>query len=73
VGVRWSSTTTIRAINQSSAVNLGVNGNIGVNYFTIIRRTITFTTALPSSWAFVSGDRVANIAPPSIRMRAAAL
>lgn len=73
LGRRCSSTGTIRAINTSSAVNLGVNGAAGSNYFTVLRRTITYATALPANWNFVTGDRVANVGPPSIRMRAAAL
>ena len=73
VGVRHSSTATLRTINLGSAVNLGPNGGAATNYFSAIRRTITFANALPSTWNFVAGDRVANVTPPSIRMRAAAL
>jgi hypothetical protein len=70
LGVRYSSTGTIRAVNAGSAVNLGVNGAAGSNYFTVVRRTLAFATPLPANWNFVTGDRVANVAPPSIRMRA---
>lgn len=73
LGVRSSGTPTLRSINLSSAVNLGVNGNNGTQYFTMLRRTLAFATPLPASWGFVSGDRVANVTPYSIRMRAAAL
>lgn len=70
IGVRHSSTATIRTINVSSAVNLGVNGSNGSNYFTILRRTITYANAAPNPWTFVSTDLVANVTPPSIRFRA---
>jgi hypothetical protein len=73
LGVRHSSTATLRSINTSSAVNLGVNGGAGTQYFTILRRTLAFATPLPANWNFVAGDRVANVTPYSIRMRAAAL
>lgn len=71
VGVRSSSTTTIRAVPIASAVNLGLNGAAGGNYFTGLRRTLAFATPLPESWGFLPGDRVANVLPPSIRFRAA--
>lgn len=73
LGILRSSTSTIRAINTSSAVNLGVNGSAGTQYFTILRRTHTFANPLPDPWNFQASDRVANIAPPSFRFRAAAL
>ena len=71
VGVRFSSTTTIRAVPTASAVNLGVNGSAGNFYFTALRRTLAFATPLPANWGFLPGDRVANVLPPSIRFRAA--
>jgi hypothetical protein len=73
LGVRSSSTATIRAIGVGSAVNLGLNGSNGTNYFTVIRRTLAFATPAPALWNFVPADRAANVPPPSIRMRAAAL
>jgi hypothetical protein len=73
LGVRHSSTATLRSINVGSAVNLGVASNNAANYFTILRRTLAFATALPANWNFVTADRVANVTPYSIRMRAAAL
>jgi len=71
VGVRHSSTSTLRSINVSSAVNLGLSTAQAANYATVLRRTLTFATAATSPWAFVNSDRVANITPPSIRFRAA--
>jgi hypothetical protein len=38
-----------------------------------LRRTLAFATPLPQNWGFLLADRVANITPPSIRMRAASL
>lgn len=73
LGVRHSSTATLRSINAGSAVNLGVNGSAGTNYFRALRRTLTFATPLPATWGFLNADRVANVTPYSIRMRAAAL
>lgn len=71
VGVRHSSTATLRTINVSSAVNLGLTSSTAANYATILRRTLTFATAATSPWNFTNTDRVANVTPPSIRFRAA--
>jgi hypothetical protein len=73
MGVRWSANTTVRAIPLTSAANLGSNGAAATQYFTTIRRTITFADPLPATWNFVAGDRAANVAPPAITFRAAAL
>jgi hypothetical protein len=70
VGVRHSSTATLRTINVSSAVNLGLTSATASNYATVLRRTLTYATAATSPWNFVNSDRVANITPPSIRFRA---
>lgn len=70
LGIHQSSTATLRTINVSSAVNLGVNGSAGSNYFTILRRTITYASGAPTAWNFVTADRVAGVTPPSIRFRA---
>lgn len=71
VGVRHSSTATLRTINVSSAVNLGLTSSTAANYATILRRTVTFANAAPNPWNFTNTDRVANVTPPSIRFRAA--
>lgn len=71
VGVRHSSTATLRTINVSSAVNLGLTSSSASNYATVLRRTLTYATAATSPWTFVNADRTANITPPSIRFRAA--
>lgn len=71
LGIRESSTATLRTISVASAVNLGVAGATGTSYYTVLRRTITFANPAPTNWAFVKTDLVANTTPPSIRMRAA--
>jgi hypothetical protein len=70
MGIRKSSTAAFRAVPTSSALNLGLLSNNATTYATILRRTLTFATPAPANWAFVNGDRVANITPPSIRFRA---
>jgi hypothetical protein len=70
VGVRHSSTCTLRTVAVASAVNLGLTSNAASNYATILRRTLTYATPATSPWNFVNADRVANITPPSIRFRA---
>ncbi|MCP9887814.1 hypothetical protein KBY96_07700 [Cyanobium sp. ATX 6A2] len=73
LGVRHSSTATLRALNLSSAVNLGCNGSNAANYFTVLRRTVAFADPAPNPWDFSANQRIANWAPNSVRMRAAAL
>jgi len=70
VGIRHSSTATLRAIATSGALSLGPAASTGATYYTVLRRTLAFATAAPDPWAFVSSDLVANINPTSIRMRA---
>lgn len=71
VGVRHSANATLRSINVSSAVNLGLTSSTASNYATILRRTVTFANAAPDPWTFTNTDRAANTSPPSIRFRAA--
>lgn len=73
LGLHTAAAPTARSVNVSSAVNLGVNGSGGTNYFTVLRRTITYASGAPATWGFVTADRVANVTPVSVRMRAAAL
>lgn len=71
VGVRHSSTSTLRTVAVASAKNLGLGGSNTANYFTILRRTLAFATAAPNPWGFVTADLVNNVTPPSVRFRAA--
>lgn len=73
LGVRNSSNPVIRHINTSSAYNFGCVSATSTEYFTVVRRTIAYATALPATWGFVTSDLVGGAAPPSIRIRAAAL
>lgn len=71
LGVRTSSTQTLRSIAATSITNLGLNGSNGTNYFTALRRTLTYATAAPSTWSFTSADLAAAVIPYSVRFRAA--
>ena len=71
VGIRHSSTATLRAINVSSAVNIGLTTSAATTYATALRRTLAFATGAPVDWNFVNADRSAGVAPTSIRFRAA--
>lgn len=73
VGWRFGAATTyavLRGLNISSAPNLGLAGASNNTYCSVLRRTIPFATRMPATWGFVESDIVANIVPPSIRMRA---
>ena len=72
LGVRHSSTPTLRTVAVANAFNLGLGsaGN-GTTQLTVLRRTLTYATAAPDPWGFVTTDPVANVTPPSIRFRAA--
>lgn len=73
VGVRHSSTATLRHIPSGVAVNLGLWSSTANTYNTVLRRTVTFANPAPDPWVFTNADRAANIHPPSIRFRAATL
>lgn len=70
VGVRHSSTSTLRAIALGAAPAFGTSST-GNAYYTVLRRTLTFATAATNPWAFLNADRVAGIAPTAIKMRVA--
>lgn len=67
-----ASATTTRAINVSSAMNLGISGATATSYYTAIQRVTTIDTAWETSWGFNPVELVANVSPTSIRMRCAA-
>lgn len=73
LGYWFSLGGVIRSVSTASSVNLGKNGSTSSSYFTIVRRTVTFSGSAPAIWGFAANNRAANITPPSIRMRAAAL
>lgn len=71
VGYRSSSTQTLRSIPATSSPNLGVNGSNGTNYFSALRRTVTFANAAPDPWTFSSSELTGAVIQVSIRFRAA--
>lgn len=71
LGCRTSSTQTLRSIAATSITNLGLNGSNGTNYFTALRRTVTFANAAPDPWSFTGTDLAAAAIPWSVRFRAA--
>jgi len=71
VGVRHSSTATLRAIGAAGALPIGLAASTGAAYFTTLRRTLAYATAAPNPWAFTSTDLTSNVNPTSIRMRSA--
>ena len=70
LGFRHSQTATIRAVNLSSTVNLGLFNAVGTTYGTVLRRTVAFATPMPAVWVFDDSEITGNVAPPSVRMRA---
>lgn len=71
IGVRHSSTATLRAIINNSMANLGAVSANGSTYNTMLRDTLAYATPLPASWTFAEAQLAAG-SPTSIRMRAAA-
>ncbi len=71
LGVRHSSTATLRAMPLASCLPLGLLSTTAAGPATVIRRTLTYATAATTPWVFTNTDRVAGVAPTSIRMRIA--
>lgn len=72
LAVHRQSTSTIRAVNASSAPNLGLATSAATTYNTFIRRTVTWGSSFPSPFNLIETEMV-NGSSPSIRFRAAAL
>jgi hypothetical protein len=72
LGFHTAAAPVVRGINTSSSVNLGLTANNATNYFTMLQRTVTYSSGAPNPWTFVASDLAAGV-PPSIRMRAAAI
>ena len=70
LGVRHNSTCTLQTIPLTGCLSFGLSSSSATSRFTVLQRTITYSTAAPSSWSFVPGDRVANVTPPAVRFRA---
>lgn len=71
LAVRHSSTATLRSIPLTSLGHLGVTTANGVNYNTILRRTVAYASAAPAPFAFTSADLASNTAGTDIRFRKA--
>lgn len=71
VGWRFSGAPSVRVIALGSAINLGPAGTSGNTYYTILRRSILYSSPAPSNWVFSPTERVAAITPPLIRFRKA--
>ena len=71
-GMRHSATATISAWPTQSAPDLTGN-SINVNMRKIIRRTLAFATAAPSTWGYLVSEVQASstLAPPAIWLRSA--
>ena len=71
LGVRHSSTCTLRSVIVASCFNLGLGTNgAATTQATILRRTLTYATEAPAFWNFVNTDLVSNVSATSIRFRA---
>jgi hypothetical protein len=69
VGVHVNSIARYSGLNLGSAVNLGLLSASTNTYAAILRKTITYASGAPATWNYVNADRIANAAPPSVRMR----
>lgn len=70
IGLRSSGAGSCYSIPIVSAPNLGLIGSTLSGYYSVLRRSSTFSDDPPSTWTFSSSDLVSAF-PPSIRMRAA--
>jgi hypothetical protein len=71
IGVRNSSTSSLRTTNAGSLVNLGLASSTSTSFNNKLQRTLAYATPAPAAWGFVATD-LANIAVPThVRFRAA--
>lgn len=70
LGIHQSSTAKLITINLSSAVNLGLSSSTATSYYNVVRRSVTYASGAPTTFAMTSAD-LAAATPPSIRFRAA--
>jgi len=71
IGLRSNSNPVIRCIPLTSASNLGLPSANATAYACGLRRSFSFASAAPTTWAFDPSDIPAsgNALPPSIRFR----
>lgn len=70
IGIQSSGAGACYSIPIVSAPNLGLIGSTLSGYYSVLRKSLTFTSSAPSTWSFSESDLVSAF-PPSIRMRAA--
>lgn len=74
LGHHTAGAPALRAYPTTSAGNLGLNAGTGAgtNYFTVLRRTVTYASGAPANWGVVaSNQRVSAASPTSVRFRVA--
>lgn len=71
LGVRHSSTATLRSLNLAQSRTMGPPSATAANMNNLVRRSLTYTTAATNPYAFVVADFPAPAAPIQIMMRAA--
>ena len=70
VGFHSIGGATVRAINTTVTVNLGLTSAVGTAYCSVIRKTVTYASGAPSPWVF-NGTDLINGSVASVRFRAA--
>jgi hypothetical protein len=70
IGIRHSSTATLRAIPLTNCKCLGLGLSTSTTYMTALRTTLAFATAASSIWPSVSSAQLVSTTPVSVRMRA---
>jgi len=68
LGVRSSSTATLRTVAAGASIPLAVASNAGTNYATVLRGTLTYANAAPDPFV-ATGFAVTATGVPSVRMR----
>lgn len=72
VGSHSDSTATLRCCNTSCCWQLGLSTSSSANYFSILRRSVTYGSA-PTSWGATTAADLGAAAAPSVRWRVASL
>lgn len=70
IGVRHSSTSTVRAVPLTNCKCIGLGVSTSTTYMTALRVTLAFATAASSTWPSVSAAQLVSTTPVSVRMRA---
>lgn len=72
LGVRHSSTATLRSIVGTSGLNMGMSSSNSSTQLGTLRRTVTFASAAPDPWVYNEAEAVFALSP-SVRLRARSL